>query len=276
MLSSSHCPYCGNPLVTQNIKADVIQCFHGPNKFPSMPPSPEISRAFKKASFGPENGCPDWEVSNREEVGISSCSSSEQQQCFVFPGAACVQEPMSSVPHSQDQSCPKHHLSPLPSGWGLPGSLAQQNSKGIHPGWGGAYALGEDSGADSSVLPLTCLIFSDHPICMPPLFQDESLLLLSPLLDLVFLFPLRSTDNDVCFPSFSLSFSQPELTRRIHLFLFQKLPVTNTSAKGLIQAARDWWGARCFDHSLSPSAMSLYELMLKLFKVLTVPLCELI
>lgn len=47
-------------------------------------------------------------------------------------------------------------------------------------------------------------------------------------------------------------------------------------AKGLIQAARNWHGARCFDHSLSLSAMSLYELTLKLFKVLTAPLCELI
>lgn len=86
----------------------------------------------------------------------------------------------------------------------------------------------------------------------------------------------RCTDNAICFPSFSLSFSQPELTRWIHLFLFQKLSVTNISAKGLIQAARDWWRARCFDHSLSPSAMSLYELTLKLFKVSTAPLCELI
>lgn len=175
MLSSSHCPYCGNPLVTQNIKADVIQCFHGPNKFPSMPPSPEISRAFKKASFGPENGCPDWEVSKREEVGISSCSSSEQQQCFVFPGAACVQEPMSSVPHSQDQSCPKHHLSPLPSGWGLPGSLAQQNSKGIYPGWGGHMPWERTVGltalsclslaSSSPITPFACHPFSKRSPC---------------------------------------------------------------------------------------------------------------
>lgn len=82
-------------------------------------------------------------------------------------------------------------------------------------------------------------------------------------------------DNAICFPSFSLPFFQPEFTRWIHLFLFQKLSVTNISAKGLIQAARDWWEARYFDHSLSLSAMSLYELTLKLFKVLTAPLCEL-
>lgn len=244
-----------------------------------MPLKPKVSRAFSKANFEPENGCPGWKVPNRDVVGTSSRSSSEQQHCFVFPGAACIQESMSSVPQNQDQSCPKHHLSLLSSGWGLPGPLEQQICKGIHPGWGWhmAWERTECSGAENSVLPLTCLIFpSDHPICMPRLFQNESLLLLSPLLDFIFLLLLWSMDNAVCFPSFSLSFSQPELTRRIHLFLFQKLPVTNISAKGLIQAARDWWGARCFDHSLSLSAMSLYELTLKLFKVLTAPLCELI
>lgn len=147
----------------------------------------------------------------------------------------------------------------------------------VYTQMGVAYVLGEVKEQWVFVLPLTCLIFpSDHPICMLPLFQDEFLLLVSPLLGFVFLPPLQSTDNAVCFPSFFLSFSQPELTRWIHLFLFQKLSVTNISAKGLIQAARDWWGARCFDHSLSPSAMSLYELTLKLFKVLTGPLCELI
>lgn len=65
MLSPAQCSYCGNPLVTQNVKADVIQCFHGPHKSPSMPPKPKVSRAFKKDNFGPENGCPGWEVPNR-------------------------------------------------------------------------------------------------------------------------------------------------------------------------------------------------------------------
>lgn len=190
MLSSAQCPHCGNPLVTQNVKADVIQCFHGPHKSPSIPLKPKVSREFRKANFGPENGCPGWEEPNRDEAGTSSCSSSKQQHCFVFPGTACIQESMSSVLHSQDQREPPytHHLSLLSSGWGLPGPLEQQISESIYPGWGWhmPWERTESSGADNSVLPLTCLIFpSDHPICMP--FQDESLLLLSPLLDFIFL-----------------------------------------------------------------------------------------
>lgn len=176
MLSSAQCPSCGKPtLVTQNVKADVIQCFCGPHKSSSQSPKPKVSGAFKKASFGWEN-CPGWE-SNRDEVGISSCSSSKQQHCFVLPGAAHVQESMSSVPQSQDQSCPTHHLNLLPSGWGRPGPLEQQKSKGIYPGWGWhmPWERTESRGADNSVLPLTCFIFpSDHSIYMLPLFQDES------------------------------------------------------------------------------------------------------
>ncbi|KAI1241874.1 hypothetical protein IHE44_0005377 [Lamprotornis superbus] len=53
------------------------------------------------------------------------------------------------------------------------------------------------------------------------------------------------------------------LPRRAAARAFTRLSVTNNSAKGLIQAARDWWGTRCSDHSLSLSAMSLYELISK-------------
>lgn len=95
--------------------------------------------------------------------------------------------PQSSTARIRESS-PIHHLSLLSSGWGLPGLLEQQISKSIYPGWGWhmPWERTDSSGADNSVLPLTCLIFpSDHPICMP--FQDESLLLLSPLLDFIFL-----------------------------------------------------------------------------------------
>lgn len=91
----------------------------------------------------------------------------------------------------------------------------------VYTQMGVAYVLGEVKEQWGFVLPLTCLVFpSDHCTCMLPLFQGESLLLVSPLLDFVFLPPLQSTDNAVCFPSFYFSFSQPELTRWIHLFLF--------------------------------------------------------
>lgn len=83
----------------------------------------------------------------------------------------------------------------------------------------------------------------------------------------IFLPSLWSVDNPLCSLSFSLSSFQPGLTGRIHLFPFQKLSVTNTSAKGLVQAARGWWWDRHLNCSLCPSATSLYELMLKLFEV---------
>ena len=192
-LSSAQCPYCGNPLVTPNVKADATQCFQGPHNSPSMPPKLKASRAFRKANAGPENGCPGWEVPHRDELRTSSCSNSEQQRPLLRPSWGWAHPRVAVLgPHSQGQSSPTPHLCPLQSGWGLPGPLGQRRSNGIYVGWGWHIPRErtESSGADSSVLPLTCFILpSDHPICMPPLFRGEPPLLLSLPLDSIWHLP---------------------------------------------------------------------------------------
>lgn len=120
MLSSAQCPCCGNPtLVTQNVKADVIQRFCGPHTSSSMPPKPKVSRVFKKASFGSENGCPGWEEMRLESPPAAALSSNT---ALFFLGLHASKSPCPQSPIARIRAAP-HIISisfPVAGGFQVP------------------------------------------------------------------------------------------------------------------------------------------------------------